>query len=101
MKNPKKPVQPVRKSAPIPVNGELQGWKRQFKEQVESDLKQVIPESLMKHGLRVIGDEKDFWKWLCKKPLGLHPDRGIDIMHTKEGQARIISLLGQIEHGVF
>ena len=82
----KEQEKPVIKKAPIPVNGELQA---------------VIPPKLLKAGIKVLGSEKELWKWLRKKPLGLHPDRGMDIMHTKEGLERILRLLGQIEHGVF
>lgn len=101
MRDPKKPVKLVMKSAPIPTDGKLEGWRRNTKDQLDADLKAVIPPKLMKVGLKFFGSEQEFWKWLRKKPLGLHPDRGIDIMGTKEGQARIINLLGQIDAGVF
>lgn len=97
----KEQEKPVIKKAPIPVNGELQGWKRDIKEQLAKDIDAVIPPKLLKAGIKVLGSEKELWKWLRKKPLGLHPDRGMDIMHTKEGLERILRLLGQIEHGVF
>lgn len=52
------------------------------------------------HAIEVIGDEPEAMRWLGSPVLALEYATPISLLNSSEGQAAVLKLLTQLEHGV-